>query len=122
MENKKIYGYTDYKTAARWLHGDLILCNDIPEIDPTIWDNMEFNLEDEDGDCIEIYQWYLTNYTHEEMAFLIRTFGLLFTYSEKLDLYILCVDHCGTAWEGVAAAVYSSEWWEFNGKKYKYKY
>lgn len=28
-------------------------------------------------------------------------FNLLFVYSPKLDLYVLCVDHYGTSWDYV---------------------
>lgn len=49
----------------------------------------------------EIYQYYiisdrdakrLADYTDE-----------IVLYNEQLDLYILCVTHCGTAWSGVPA-------------------
>ena len=34
---------TSYKEAVNWLHNDYVLCNNIPNIDESIWDNMEFN-------------------------------------------------------------------------------
>jgi hypothetical protein len=77
------------------------MCNNIPEIDPTIWDNMRFGLEDEDGNCIEIYQWLISDASEDDVRYLESTFGLKFTYSELLDCFILCVDHYGTSWDYV---------------------
>ena len=116
---------TNYSVAVNWLHNDFILCNNIPEIDPSVFDNMRFSLyrddddqdDDEDNyddekdtpsyelhhpDCDrEIFQWYLTNCSDEDVAFLEEHFGLLFTYSDTLELYVLCVDHFGTSWSYV---------------------
>lgn len=96
---------TNYKTAANWLHNALILCNNISEIDPSIWDNTRFDsyYEDEDGEehCKEIYQYFLTDCSVWDVEFLEKHFGLLFTYSDLLDVYVLCVDHFGTPWSGV---------------------
>ena len=90
---------TNYRTAAHWLNGSLILCNDICTIDETIWDNIRFSLEDEEGNYTEVYQWFLTSYSLDDVRFLEDHFGLLFSYSDKLDLYVLCVDHYGTSWD-----------------------
>lgn len=96
---------TNYFIATHWLNGNLIMCNNIGEIDPSIWDNCRFSLweEDEDGNEreTEIFQYFLTSYSESEVEFLEEHFGLLFTYSELLDLYILCVDHWGTSWDYV---------------------
>ena len=93
---------TNYTTAVKWCNNSLILCNDIAEIDPTVYDNMEFDYYDEENDqYIDIYQWYLTDCSQWDVNFLKEHFGLLFTYSDKLDLFVLCVDHFGTAWSGV---------------------
>lgn len=103
MEKKYI---TSYATAYKWLRNDFVLCNNIVEIDPTIYENMRFALEeyDEDGDVTtrhEIFQWFITDASESEVEFLERHFGLLFTYSELLDCFVLCVDHFGTMWRGV---------------------
>lgn len=96
---------TNYKVAVHWLNSSLILCNNIAEIDETVIENARFNFveEDEDGNetITEIFQWYLTDCNESEVEFLEEHFGLLFSYSEKLDLYILCVDHYGTSWDYV---------------------
>lgn len=93
---------TNYKVATQWLNGSLILCNDIVNIDPSISENSRFETyDDETGEYTEIYQYYLTNYDAGDVGFLEQHFNLLFSYSDTLDLYVLCVDHYGTAWNYV---------------------
>lgn len=91
------YG-TNYRVAVKWCNNSYVMCNNIVEIDPTIWDNMRFGLEDEDGNCIEIYQWFISDASEDDVRYLESAFGLKFTYSELLDCFILCVDHYGTSW------------------------
>lgn len=63
---------------------------------------MRFELfDEEDGTQRDIYQWFITNCTDDDVEYLEKTFGLLFTYSDLLDKYILCVDHFGTSWDYV---------------------
>lgn len=88
---------TNYKKAVKWLNNSLILCNDIPVIDESVYDNIRFELEGE----IEIYQWFLTDCSESDVEFLEQHFGLKFTFSDALDLYVLCVDHYGTSWDYV---------------------
>lgn len=38
---------TNYSVAVNWCNNALILCNNITEIDPSIYDNMRFELFDE---------------------------------------------------------------------------
>lgn len=103
--------YTTYNIAAHWIDGGLVLCNNIAEVDESIFDNMRFDYYDEETDTYtEIFQWYLTNYTENEVEYLEETFGLLFTYSDKLDCFVLCVDHFGTMWRGVPCEVKSEDW------------
>lgn len=90
-----------YSDAVKRFNNNLILCNNIPEFDLTIYDNMRFSLYDEDDNARDIYQWYITDCTEMDVEFLEKWYGLLFTYSEMLDAYILCVDHWGTLWSGV---------------------
>ena len=52
-------------------------------------------------DRVEIYQWYITDCSKWDVEYLIKTFGLLFTYSDLLDCYILCATHFGTGWDYV---------------------
>lgn len=118
---------TNYYVAAHWLNNSLILCNNITDVDPNIYENCRFSLfrddddqddDDEDGEAEdyretdpfglqhpdsdrEIFQWYLTDCSESEVEFLEEHFGLLFTFSDVLDLFVLCVDHFGTNWKYV---------------------
>lgn len=106
-ENKKLY-YTDYYTAATWF-GGIIMCNNINEIDPSIFENFEnLPVESDDDDeseeeyYPEIYQYFLTPWSKQDVELILEVFpDLIITYSDRLDLYVLCVDHYGTMWSGV---------------------
>ena len=103
--------YTTYDIAAHWFEGGLVLCDNITEVDESVFDNMRFDYYDEENDSyLEIYQWYLTSYSESDVEYLEKTFGLLFTYSDKLDCFVLCVDHWGTMWRGVPCEVKKKEW------------
>lgn len=122
MANEK--HYTSYSVATKWLNNSYILCNNLPEIDPTVWENMIIqsdndtdNVDDEYLD--EIFQWYITDCTRDDVNWLQKTFSdISFTYSELLDCYVLCVTHYGTSWDYVPVEVKSTSWWETNGKEY----
>lgn len=96
---------TTYSKAVKWLHGDIVLCNNVPEIDETVWDNFTEDIYDKDGNCDEIYQWFITSYDEDDVKWLTKNFDLLFTYSEKLDCFILAVTHWGTSWDYVPCDV-----------------
>lgn len=97
----KTYG-TNYRVATQWTNNSYILCNDIVEKDPSVIDNARFAWDDEEtGEMTDIYQWFLSDCSDDDVRYLEETFGLLFTYSDLLDLYVLCVDHYGTSWDYV---------------------
>jgi len=106
--------YTTYNIATHWLDGGLVLCNDIAKIDESIYYNERFNSGDEEENQVEIYQYFLTSYSESDVEYLEKTFGLLFTYSDKLDCFVLCVDHWGTMWDSVPCEVLNDEWARFN--------
>jgi hypothetical protein len=106
--------FTTYRIATHWCHNSYILCNNITEIDPTIYDNAEFDWTDEDGNAREFFQYYITDASQSDVEWLTKTFDLLFTYSDKLDCYILCVDHCGTGWDYVSCEVKSDDFLTIN--------
>ena len=110
---------TNYGVAVNWLNNNFILCNEIQNLDQSIFDNARFGFfyyTDEDGNQYEsesdyegeeelnensrdIFQYYLTDCSESDVEFLEETFpGLLFTYGDLLGLYVLCVDHYGTNW------------------------
>ena len=99
---------TTYAKAVDWMGGGLILCNNIPEVDKCLFEETigyPITIEDQDEeeeDCYpDIYQYYLTPWDESQCSFLNEHFGLMFAYSEKLDLFVLLVDHCGTSWNYV---------------------
>lgn len=87
---------TNYRTAAKWLNNSLILCNAIMK-EEFFFENCRFEFSED----TEIYQTYLTDCSLSDVEFLEEHFGLLFSYSESLGLYALCVDHYGTSWDYV---------------------
>lgn len=93
---------TTYKKAVHWLHNNLILCNNIIEIDPSVLENARWDWYDEDDNYTEIFQWYITDCSDSDIEFFNEYFpSLLFAYSTMLDCWILAVDHYGTSWDSV---------------------
>ena len=123
---EKQQGYASYRTIINYFAGDIVLCNNIVEIDPTVYDNLleleEEKYYNEEGEEIteeeyyedenaysekeehEIFQWYLCNLTSYEEEQLQKA-GIILSYSEKLDLDVICVDHWGTSWDYVLTDV-----------------
>ena len=98
--------YTTYRTAVHWLHNDFVLCNNIADVDTSVLDNMRFDYYDEENDSYtEIFQYYITDASSDDVKYLEKHFGLLFSYSDMLECYILCVDHWGTSWDYVHCPV-----------------
>ena len=95
--------FTTYNKAVKFLGNDLVLCNNIVDIDDCL--DFRFSLEDEDGNQVDIFQYFLTDCSEDDVEFLEKTFNLLFAYSEKLDLFVLCVNHYGTSWDYVSIEV-----------------
>lgn len=96
---------TNFYVATHWLHNNLILCNEIASADQSIWDNLRFSLfeEDEDGyeNELEIFRYFLTDCSDDDVKYLEQHFDLKFTYSDLLGLWVLCVTHWGTGWDYV---------------------
>ena len=113
-------GYVDYATLSKCF--DAVLCNNIPEVDPYIWDDIRsgdlvsyYDSEDNEityeeyeekldagEDCyenqVEIYQYYIVS---DNALWLLEEANEIVLYSEKLDCYIWCVTHYGTSWSYV---------------------
>lgn len=96
MEKRNGKRFTNYYTVTKGWIGNKVMCNELPSIDPSIYDNFRFASEDENGNMIDIYQWFITDCNESDVEWLEKSFGLLFSYSELLDCYILCVNHFGT--------------------------
>ena len=98
---------TTYSIAINWLSPSLVLCNNIAEIDQSVFDNARFSFYDEDVEMeTEIFQWYLTNLSLDDVEWIEKNFpDMKFTYSNLLDCFVLCVDHFGTAWDYVPTSI-----------------
>lgn len=103
-EYERKQGYASYRTLVNYYIGDIVLCNNIASIDTSVYDNMDFDLIDEDGQEFDIFQYYLCNLNEWEKANAINC-GLKLSYSDMLDCDVLCVDHFGTSWDYVLTDV-----------------
>lgn len=100
-------GRVSYRKIITRFIRDLVLCNNITEIDFSVYDNIRY--EDlEDDEDLEIYQYYLCDLTEYERKTLIE-YGIILSYSDMLDLDVLCVEHWGTSWDYVMTDI---EWTE----------
>ena len=99
-ENNK----ASYRTVIDRYISDLVLCNNIASLDDSIFDNVSVPLwyENEDGEEIktEIYQYFLFNGSEWEIEQLNK-YGIITSYSDKLECNVLLVDHFGTSWDYV---------------------
>lgn len=118
------YGRVDYATLSKCF--EAVLCNNIPEVDPMIWDNVEsgelyqyfdsndneisyeeyLELEEAGEECYEItceiFQYYIVS---DNALYYLKEAEELVLYSEALDCYIWCVDHYGTGWSYVLTSI-----------------
>ncbi len=95
--------FIDYAHAIRWGGNDYIKLDCLMNLDPSIWDNMR-NYNDK-----EIAEIYLTDCTVYEVERLEKSFsGLIFSFSNLLNKFVLMVDHCGTAWDSVPVEILNS--------------
>lgn len=92
--------FTTYAIAVNWCNNDFVLCNNIMDIDgESIEMNARFDFYDEESESyLDIFQYFLTDCSESDVEFLEKTFDLKFSYSDKLDCFVLCVDHYGTSW------------------------
>ena len=98
-EYEKEQGKASYKTIVDYFISDVVLCNNIANIDDSIFYNMENANEN-----VEIYQYYLCNVGQWEREQCLKA-GLILSYSDMLDCDVLCVDHFGTGWDYVLTDV-----------------
>lgn len=130
-EYEKENGYASYRTIVERFIGDCVLCNNIVNIDTSVYDNMEngvryvddegnYRTEEEynndntgtiDTEYEEIYQYYLCNVGQWDREQALKA-GLILSYSDMLDCDVLCVDHYGTSWDYVLTDVKLFDNWE----------
>lgn len=90
--NKKPTGLTNYAAAVNWLHKGLVICNNLPNIDPSVFDNMRKNLEDEEtGASRDIFQWFITGFNEWDVEWMEETFpDLIFTFRPSGCVRLVC--------------------------------
>lgn len=92
-------GYLDYYTLLK-IVGDSILNNDIfMHVGYENWTLENGSEEDEDGNYLEIYQYYIIN--DSGARFLSDYTDELVFYNQELDMYIWGITHFGTSWDYV---------------------
>lgn len=96
---------TNYSVAVNWCNNALILCNNITEIDPSIYDNMRFELfDEEDGTQRDIFisgllqiapmTMWSTWSKHSDCFSLIQTFWISISFALTISAQV------GTMWNG----------------------
>lgn len=101
-------GRVSYRRIIDRYVGDIVLCNNIEQLDDSIFDNAINLYNDENDDGNEIYQYYLCNISEWEKEQLEKM-GIIISYSDMLDCDVLMVDHFGTRWDYVMTDI---EWTE----------
>ena len=105
-EYEKEQGRASYLTLVNYFIGDRVLCNNIVNIDDSVYMNME-----NAGENSEIYQYFICNIGGYDREQALRA-GLILSYSDMLDCDVLCVDHFGTSWDYVLTDVKLFDNWE----------
>lgn len=92
-------GYLDYMTLS-FIVGDCILNNDIFEYAGYgNWDLYSGEVEDEDGDYYEVYQYYIIS--ESGARFLEENTDEIVYYHPDLNMYLWAITHFGTSWDYV---------------------
>ena len=124
-KEEKTTGKASYFSVIDRYINDLVLCNNIAEVDPSIWDNIETGdlyyyldkngnyktREDYENDetgtieeySDEVFQYYLCNLSQWDIDSIkdFKSNSIIISYSGLLDCNVLLVTHWGTSWEYV---------------------
>ncbi len=133
-KEEKRTGKASYMTLIKTLlHDDIFMCNNIPEVDPSIWDNVSvgsfYYYTDSDGNYRteeeyqndttgeiyenneDIYQYFLCNLSQYQLDYIRQLEAdnndnsIILTYSDLLGCDVLLVNHWGTGWDYVLTNV-----------------
>lgn len=98
-------GKVSYLRLVNRVTTDRVLCNNIIDIDPELYDNIIF------GNCdygTEIFQYFICNFYESDLQ-LLKELGaeddIIIAYCKPLDVYVLMVDHLGTPWGGISTSI-----------------
>lgn len=104
-------GRASYKTLVNRFVGNIVLCNNIVDVDESIWENVEVGqlYNEETDEYTEIFQYFVCNVSEWEIETLKELTkdnnDIIISYSNVLDCHILMVDHFGTSWDYVLTSV-----------------
>ncbi|MDA3053231.1 hypothetical protein OFO01_07295 [Campylobacter sp. JMF_01 NE2] len=92
------HGKVDYYCLSKCFQS--VICNNIEEIDPSIFENV---VNGEIDEQTTIFQYYLID---ENGKFVLKhKTNEIVMYSELLDCYVWGVTHCGTSWDCVLTEI-----------------
>lgn len=123
---EKEHGKISYRTLLKYYDTSLILCNNIIEVDELLYDNIEVGeIYDEENDYYkDIYQFYIIDLNYWEIENIRKYYNdeLIIAYSEKLDNFVLLVDHLGTSWDYVLTDIeYTDDWEKYQEWEQEYE-
>ena len=105
-EEEKRTGKSSYKTLIDRFISDLVLCNNLPNIDDSIFYNIQVGELTEET---EIFQYYLCNINQWDIESLKELTNdnndIIISYSDLLECDVLMVDHWGTGWDYVPTTI-----------------
>ena len=110
-EYEKEHKKASYKTIVERYINDIVLCNNIVEVDESIYNNFINAYDEESDEIVDIYQYFLCN-VDEDTIKLLSHYGFIFSYSDLLECDVLCVDHLGTSWSYVLTSCPLFDTWE----------
>lgn len=107
-EEEKKTGLISYKRLINRISSGIWLFNNAPKLSEY---DFEFEIgsdyNEEDNEYIDIYQYYLIDITPYMIEKLqeIGCQDVIIAWSEKLEEYVLFVDHLGTSWDYVSTSI-----------------
>ena len=110
-EYEKEHKKASYKTIVERFIGDIVLCNNIVEVDESVYDNFRNAYDEENDEIVDIFQYYLCNVDNDTID-LLSKYGLIFSYSDLLECDVLCISHYGTSWNYVLTSCPLFDTWE----------
>lgn len=102
-EEEKRTGKISYRRLIERL-GDIWLFNNAPKLSDYDFEYVvNSDYDEETGEYIDIYQYYLIAISQYDIDMLneLNCKDVIIAWSEKLEEYILLVDHFGTSWDYV---------------------
>lgn len=100
--------YINYSTLVNFLFTDMILCNNILNVNDNY---LECQLESGNDEDVDFYQYYIVNIDSWRLEQYVNYCKqaniepLTLYYLDNLDIYILAVNHFGTAWNYVSTNI-----------------